>query len=397
MRYWVNRAGEFRRHLNRDSSSHTERRTYDASGPLGKRFDAARNSLVATQRLKPLPPAVLIAGAEPLLVIEAADQVRAAAREQGFVEREVIDIAIRAGKGDGGESAGIDWADVRYGLHAMGLFSQRKLFEWRLSAPKLDKEGVAVLTDYLADANPDHRLLITAPEFNKKIGEAAWIKQIAAAGLVWPIYKLKPTELPNWLVQRARSLGLRLNPAGAAALAERTEGHLLAAAQDLSQLALLAPGATLGPTEIADAIADAAHFDVFRLSDAALLGDAAAVVRMLHAIRGEGEHPVALWYWIHDQLGLLTRMSEHIAAGAQREAVLKDYRFYEPRLSAARAALQRGGLVHWQARWVECAALDRILKGHALADPWLEMERLLLRVALPPAQGQAFAAMAEVA
>lgn len=358
---------------------------------------------MATRAAAGLPPVTLIAGDEPLLLIEAAAAWRKQARAQGFVEREVHDIQFSSRAGDDGEEAEsgggrgrVDWESVRYSFEALGLFTQRKLVEWRLSATRMDADGLKLLKDFLAAPPADIRLLILAPDYNKKLGDSAWIKAIAAGGAVQPIWKIKPGELPRWLMQRARGLGLNLTVEGAQLLADRVEGHLLAAAQDLEQLALLAPGATLGPREVAEQIADAAHFDVFRLTEAALLGQADRAVRMLRSIRAEGEHPAALWSWLYSQLGLAAQLADRVAQGADPAAVIQQAGLWEPRAGAMKAALERGKAADWEARWLECARLDRMLKGHALAEPWLEFERLLLRVALPRRQSQAFAVCAPV-
>lgn len=358
---------------------------------------------MATRAAAGLPPVTLIAGDEPLLVIEAAAAWRQQARAQGYVEREVHDLQFSSRGGDeaeDGESSGgrgrVDWESVRYGFEALGLFTQRKMVEWRLSATRMDAEGLKLLKEFLAAPPADIRLLILAPEYNKKLGESQWIKAIAAGGSVQPIWKIKPAELPRWLIQRARGLGLNLTPNGAQLLADRVEGHLLAASQDLQQLALLAPGATLGAREVAEQIADAAHFDVFRLTEAALLGQADRAVRMLRSIRAEGEHPAALWSWLYSQLGIAAQLAQSVERGADPGAVVQQAGLWEPRASAMKAALGRGRAADWEARWLECARLDRMLKGHALAEPWLEFERLLLRMALPPKQARAFAVCAPV-
>src|SRR5690242_9764264 len=164
-----------------------------------------------------LAPVYLIAGAEHLLVLEAADALRARARELGFTEREVLDV-----------EAHFDWNRLADASRAMSLFASRKLIDLRLPTGKPGKDGSAAIVAYCESPPPDTSLLITTNDWSKQ-HEGAWVKAIEQAGVFVPVWPLKREELPNWIVARMASRNLTATPDAIAWLAERVEGNLLAA------------------------------------------------------------------------------------------------------------------------------------------------------------------------
>src|SRR5690606_38029505 len=206
---------------------------------------------------------------------EAADAVRAAAREQGIGEREVFEFDGRSGEAD--------WDRLEASFAAPGLFSSRRLLEVRLPSGKPGKRGIEVFIRY-ADAPPaDVVLLVTCNEWSKRHA-GKWSDALARAGvqaIAWPV---KPHELPAWISRRLQAHGLRASPDAVQQLVDRIDGYLLAAAQEIDKLDLLAGGGAL----------DAARVDVFRLAEAALNGQPGQVARMLAGLRAEGEAIPAL-------------------------------------------------------------------------------------------------------
>jgi len=321
---------------------------------------------------QPLAPVYLIAGPETLRVLEAADAVRARARAEGISEREVHEA-------DGRE---FDWGRLQAGFNAPSLFSARRLIEVRLPSGKPGKEGAQVISDFCADPAPDVVLMITANEWSKA-HQGKWVEAVSRIGVLSVAWAVKPHELTDWIERRLRGKGLRAEPAAVQRLAERVEGNLLAAAQEIDKLALL-----LGPDERLDVermeslVADAARYDVFRLLEAAFSGQPAAVLRMLAGLRGEGEAVAALMPMVIRELLAGAGLARVQARGGNLASEMKARGIWESRQAPYKRALQRHPeLKRWERFVAEAGLVDRIAKGRADGDAWLALERLLVAVA----------------
>lgn len=233
-----------------------------------------------------LLPVYVISGDEPLLCGEAADSVRAAARKQGFAEREVLFV----------ERGGSSWEDVLRSAEAMSLFAARRIIEVRMPSGK-PGTGAAALGRAIAAAGDDLLLLILTGRLDRATQSAEWLSLAQQRGAWLPVWPVDLPRFPDWLRARARRAGLTLNDAAIALLAERTEGNLLAAQQELDKLALLlGAGARVGVDEVAASSSDSARFDVFQLGNAIGAGDANRALRILDGLRSEGEEAVlVLW------------------------------------------------------------------------------------------------------
>lgn len=322
---------------------------------------------------KPLPPVILIASAEPLLLLEASDQVRRRAREQGYAERSVFE----AGKD-------FDWNALTAELSSLSLFSARRLIEIRLPTGRPGKEGGGLLAAFAREPVPDLALLIQAGQWSRA-HETAWVKEVDRAGWLLPMWPIKPQELPRWIGQRLASRGLRADAQATALLAERVEGNLLAAAQEIDKLALLHAGGTLDATTMHALVSDSARYDVFGLTDAALTGDAGHALRMLAGLRGEGAQVPALLSWVASQLTILVRLAAVKAHGGNLSQAMQQAGLWQSKQQAFKRALERGRLSDFERLLAACARLDRIAKGRGDGDAWLEMERLIVGMAAPRA------------
>lgn len=331
--------------------------------------------LVAQLDSEPLRPAYLIAGPESLRVLEAADAVRARARHEGIDEREVYDA-------DGRD---FDWNRLVQGFGAMSLFASRRLVELRLPSSKPGKEGAEVITTFCADPPPDVVLLIVGGEWSRQHG-GKWSEALAKIGRIAIGWSLKPHELPDWVERRMQTRGVRAERAAVERLVERVEGNLLAAAQEIDKLALLAEGQVLDAARMEAYVADSARFDVFRLVDAALNGQPAHALRMLHGLRAEGEVVPALMGMIVMELQRATALARVQARGGNMAAEFKAQRVWDAKQAVYRRALQRHSAPRWERLLAEAGRVDRIAKGRPRVgeeplDAWLALERLLLAVA----------------
>ena len=336
-------------------------------------LSALRKHLTAGE----LKPVYLLAGEEHLLLLEAADALRARARELGYVEREVLDA-----------DSHFDWNALAQVGASMSLFATRKLIDLRLPTGKPGKEGAAALIEYCERPAPDNVLLITCTQWGKEHG-GAWAAAVEKIGMFVPLRTMTREELPDWIAQRMASRGLKPDPAAIEALAERVEGNSLAAAQEIDKLALLHGGAPLDAQTLEDLVADSARYDVFKLIDAALSGDVARSLRILEGLRAEGEQVPGLMGLILYQLQALARLA---AAGGNLSAAFRAERIWPAREGLYRKALVRADRMHWEACLIQAARVDRTSKGReigpdgkATGDAWRELERLLAAVAMPRA------------
>jgi DNA polymerase III subunit delta len=329
----------------------------------------------------PLRPAYLIAGPEPLRVLEAADAVRAAARRQGIAEREVFEAE--------GNQREPDWNGLSASFRAPSLFASRRLVEVRLPSGKPGKEGAEVISDFCSDPPMDVVLMVTAGEWSKQHG-GKWSEAIGRIGAVAVAWAVKPHELPDWIERRLRQHGLRADRDAVQNLADRVEGNLLAAAQEIDKLALLSDGSTLDSAKITALVADAARYDVFRLVDAAMNGNGAQVAHMLAGLRAEGEAVPALLGMVVMELQRAAALARVQAKGGNLANEFKAQRIWDSKQPMYRRALQRHVAPRWDAFVAEAGRVDRIAKGRGRvgeepADAWLALERLLLAVAEPRA------------
>ena len=315
-----------------------------------------------------LKPVYLIAGAEHLLVIEAADALRARAKELGYTEREVLDV-----------EANFDWNLLGDASRSMSLFASRKLIDLRLPTGRPGKEGSTAIIEFCAAPPPDTVLLVTANDWSKK-HEGAWSTAIERAGTAVAIWPLKREEMPDWIGTRMASRGLKATPDAIALLADRAEGNLLAAAQEIDKLALLHAGTTLDVETLEESVADDARYDVFRLTDAAIGGDAGRALHIVAGLRVEGEEIIPLLGWLLMQLRLLLRL----ASAPNVDSALRSERIWpSSREGLFKRALKNGDRAHWERCLAQAGRIDAMAKGRPPGDAWRELERLIAAIAAP--------------
>jgi DNA polymerase III subunit delta len=338
--------------------------------PSAKRPAAPQSHLKLTsESLAPhlaqqLRPAYLVSGDEPLLAAETADAIRVRARAAGFTEREVHFIERAS-----------DWEDVRGSTANLSLFGARRLVEIRLASAKVGLAGNAALVGLLERDDPDTLLLILAPRLDRDAQGTAWVRAVEARGAWVQIWPVDAARLVGWLKARAASLGVNMNAEALELLAERTEGNLLAAHQELAQLALLAGGAAVSVEAVLASVADSARFDVFQLGEAVLAGETPRALRMLAGLRAEGTEPtLALW--------ALTKAVRDIwnaqAAGGARAPS------WQRQAAALAQAQRRAPRLSFSNLVRRAARTDRMIKGRLRGDAWDEMALLAAELCARP-------------
>jgi DNA polymerase-3 subunit delta len=314
-----------------------------------------------------LKSAYLIAGAEHLLVIEAADALRARAKELGYLERDVLDV-----------DAHFDWNRLADAGQSMSLFASRKLVDLRLPTGKPGKEGSAAIAEFCASPPPDTVLLVTANDWSKK-HEGAWSSAIERAGVFVPVWPLGRGELPDWIATRAGSRGLAMTAGAIALLADRVEGNLLAAAQEIDKLALRRPHARRARARSQRRRRRAPRRVPPRRRRAWRRREPRAAHRRRPACRRRGTDPDA-------------RLDAHATArararlrGVESHTALRSENIWpKTRTSMFERALKGGGgHAHWENCLAQAGRIDRIAKGRGDGDAWREFERLVAAIAAP--------------
>ncbi|KLD64188.1 DNA polymerase III subunit delta [Dyella japonica DSM 16301] len=325
-----------------------------------------QKSLAADQ----LRPVYLLAG-EELLVLEAADALRAQARKLGYAEREVLEVGNH-----------FDWDDLARAAAGMSLFATRRLLDLRLPTGRPGTEGAKAINEFCANPPPDVTLLITAMDWSNK-HEGAWTKNLDAAGALVVFNAPRPNEWAAWIGARLSSRGLSATPDAAALLAERVEGNLLAAAQEIDKLVVLHGQGKIDAQEMENLVADSARYDAFKLTDAAFAGEGGRALHILAGLHAEGEELIGLMGWLVNQLQLALRLANARDFAAQARAE----RLWPAREQLFRKALRRAPREHWLQCLARAARIDRMAKGREQGDAWLEAERLIAAIAEPRAAG----------
>lgn len=255
-----------------------------------------------------LLPAWLVSGDDPLRVGEACDRIRARARDGGFAERQVFFI----------ERAASVWDEVLQAAQSLSLFSERRVVEIRLPTGKAGVAGGAALQRLVAAAGDDLLLLVITGRLERETQNAEWVRALESHGALVQVWPVERAQLPGWLQQRARDAGFALDPEAAALLADRCEGNLLAAQQEIDKLALLVPGGNrVGIAEVAASSAESARYDVFQLAEAVRGADAGRALRILSGLAAEDtEPPLVLW-------ALMRELRSQQAAGRVRVPIAR--------------------------------------------------------------------------
>ena len=313
-----------------------------------------------------LARAYLITGDEPLTAQECVDAIRGAAHAAGFGERELYTV-----------ESGFDWAELYNDTRSGSLFAARRLIELRLPTGKPGEEGAKTLLELLADPSPDLVLLVLAGKLDKQARAAKWVAAFERAGIVMTIYPVEARQLPPWINRRMRDRGLVPGAGVAEMLAHYTEGNLLACAQEIDKLAL-SGRRELSADDIAGDLSDNARFSVYTLADASLAGEPAVILRIVRSLKAEGEPPVLVLWALAREVRELARMAAAIASGRSASQVLDEYRVWQRRKPLVQKALSRTSLDAWHDMLRAAARADRVLKGRAAGDVWLDLERLAL-------------------
>jgi DNA polymerase-3 subunit delta len=330
---------------------------------------------LASELKRALAPLYVVYGDEPLLALEAADRIRARAREEGHVEREVLTVEQH-----------FDWSQLRVSGQSLSLFATRRILELRIPNGKPGNDGGQALQEYAAKLPPDTVTLIALPEIDWRAQKGAWFGALDAAGMLVEAAQVKRARLPAWLAGRLEAQGQTAAAETLEFIADKVEGNLLAAYQEVQKLALLFPPGELAFDQIKSAVLDVARFNVFDLGEIALAGDAQQLVRVLDGLKGEGvAPPLALWS-ITGEIRAVARVLAGLGAGRPLQQAMRDAHIWGPRQQLIQRHINRYTPAQTEAALVHGARIDRMIKGLARGDVWDELLQLGLRFAGPPAK-----------
>ena len=330
---------------------------------------------LASQLKKSLLPCYLVTGDEPLLAQEALDAIRAAARERGFDSRELYT-----------GQQGFDWNELTATAGNLSLFAERRIVELRLPTGKPGREGSAVIAAMAGQAGDDLLFVVSAPRLDRNNANAKWVKALAAAGghvQVWPVDR---RELPAWIHARMKASGLEPDRDAVALIAERVEGNLLAARQEIEKLRLLLGEGPVSAAHVERAVADSSRYDVYKLADAALGGEAARALRILGGVRAEGVSPVVVVWALTREIRTLAALADSVERGTELGRAMQQARVWSTRQGLVRSCIGRHARRDFHAMLKALGQADASAKGQRAGDPWQQSADIVLALAGARAQ-----------
>jgi DNA polymerase-3 subunit delta len=322
------------------------------------------------QLARGLSPIYLVCGDEPLLVNEAAEAIRTRARTDGFAQRD-LQVVER----------GFDWQALLTESRSMSLFAERKIIEIRMTNPTPGEQGAGAIIELATQPSPDNLVLIITGKLDGRTQSAKWVSAVERHGVLVQVWPIDLPRLPAWIRARLARHGLQADAEAAALLAERVEGNLLAAHQEIEKLALLLPPGPVTAEVIADAVADSARYDVLQLGEAAMRGATSRALRILEGLRGEGVDATLVLWAVNKDLQWLARVQYLMSRGQSADAAMNAIYVWKPRQAAMKQALARLTSRTVRELILDAERVDRSIKGALRCDPWLELERLVARLA----------------
>ncbi len=313
---------------------------------------------------KGVAPLYAVHGPEALLALEAADRIRESARREGATEREVFFA-----------EPGVDWNRLSTAGSNLSLFASRRLVEIRVPTGKPGTEGAKAIAAWCARLPDDATTLVMLPELDWQQQKSSWFAALEGAGVLVEARAVTRDELPDWLAGRLARQGQRAAAETLEWLADRVEGNLLAAKQEVEKLALLLPAGEVSLESIREAVTDVARFERDTLLEAIHAADVGRIARVVESLEAEGEPAPLLLWTLTEELRLMMAL-----AANQRPR-----RFLPPDRMAALAKTARAhGVASFDRELLRAHRIDRMIKGVEAGDPWEAMVDLALGIAGKP-------------
>ncbi len=311
----------------------------------------------------------LVGGDEPLVVAEALESIRAKAQTQGYSHRDLYSI-----------DRGFPWDELEGEADSLSLFANRRILELRLASLRPGDQGRKALKSLVERADPDRLLIVVTPKLDSAALRTAWIKAIDASGVVVRAWPVDRAYLPSWIRERAGRAGLRFSTSAAELLADRVEGNLLAADQEIQKLALLHGQVEVTEQAVLDSVADSSRYDVFRLVDSILANNARRALSILEGLRGEGVEPALVLWALSRELGLLIRLKTAQSQGQSESSVYSKHRVWPKRQALLTRAARSYSLDDLKASLHSAEETDRTIKGLQRGQPWDSLTQLVMEM-----------------
>jgi len=321
---------------------------------------------LASSLQRGLSPVYLFGGPEPLLVQECRDQVWEVAKEQGFLERE-LHLADRS----------FDWSNLEQAGSTGSLFASRKIIDLRLPTGKPGREGAKVLTQWVDDPDPDLLLVVSCDQWDKSSRSSKWASTLEKAGTRIDIWPVSPAELPAWISRRMRSMGLEPDRGAVMVLAERLEGNLLAAQQEIEKLLLLKGKGTVSEEDVLQAVANSSRFDAFLLVERVLAGNLADGLRVASGLHRTGVPLQLITGALYRDLKILEAFKLALRSGENETSVFRKLNIWRSRQGPMRQAAGRLDMSRLMDAFSQMSLIDRQSKGRADGNPWHALDRLV--------------------
>jgi len=327
---------------------------------------ALRADQLAGSLKRGLAPVYLLGGDEPLLLLECCDQIREAAKQQGFVERELLQV-----------ERGFDWSALQQAA-APSLFATRKIIDLRIRTGKPGQEGARVLGAWADAPDPDMILMVSCEQWDKSSRNSKWAGRLAKAGQQIDIWPIKPPEMPRWLEQRMMQHGMQPEPEVLRILADRLEGNLLAARQEIDRLALLKGAGPVTVDDVMRVVADSSRFDAFALAEHMLSGNLREGLRVAAGLKRMDTPLPLLLGALLKELKVVETYRMAVRGGESENMVFRRLYVWQNRQNTIRTAARRLDTLKLYEAFKMLALIDRQSKGRAAGDPWQSIDALLL-------------------
>ncbi len=316
-----------------------------------------------------LKPVYLISSDEHLLLQEACQQIIDAAKQQSFSEKETFNV-----------ERGFKWQALLDANSSMSLFGDKKIIELRIPSGKADKTGSAAILDYLSNASPDNLLLIRCPQLKKSDQNVKWIQAIKQQGAFCLIWKINPKQLPQWIQRRGASFKLNIDRDAAQIIAERIEGNLLAASQEIEKLSLIYPeNSGIGSKEVMQLVANNSRYDVYAMAECAINRDSKKALQMFRGLREERTDLTIIAWAIRKEIETLLAIMD-LSQNQPMPQVFKELRIWKTRESFYNKALKRFNNKELETHLSSLAKLDKTIKGRAAGSAEDLCEQVLLAI-----------------
>ena len=316
-----------------------------------------------------LAPVYLVGGDEPLLLQECCDHIRDAAKTQGFIEREILTV-----------ERGFDWSELQQAA-APSLFASQKIIDLRIRTGKPGREGAKALGEWAEAPDPNMILLISCEQLEVGARKSKWAAKLEKAGLRVDIWPIKAQELPRWLEQRMLQHGMQPEPEVVRILADRLEGNLLAARQEIDRLALLKGAGVVSVDDVLKVVADSSRFDAFGLADTMLAGNLRESLRVAAGLRRMDTPIPLLLGALLKELKTTEAFRFAMRGGEQESMVFRRLNVWHNKQHTVRSAARRLNTRQLFNAFSQLSLIDRQSKGQAFGDPWQSLDSLLLQLA----------------